>query len=281
MSPQESRFERHIRVQAEQTSPVELLSAETGLTRTRLKQVMQLGAVWLTHGKYTQRIRRASKPLNIGDELHLYYDEKVLSLTPSSAELIADKGEYSVWFKPFGMLSQGSKWGDHCCIARWSEQHLEPQRPAFIVHRLDRAASGLILLAHGKRMTKLLADLFRQRAIEKRYRVLVYGKFPNKPSPYLIETALDGRLASSQATRLKFDPESKRSLLDVSIETGRKHQIRRHLSGIGFPVVGDRLYGTGEQVQDLQLSACYLGFICPLTGQKIEFTAPETLLPTL
>jgi tRNA pseudouridine32 synthase/23S rRNA pseudouridine746 synthase len=240
---------------------------------------MQLGAVWLTRGQYTQRLRRASKPLLVGDEVHLYYDEKVLKQTPAPAQLIADEGQYSVWFKPFGMLSQGSKWGDHCSIARWVEQQLQPQRPAFIVHRLDRAASGLILIAHGKGSATQLAELFQQRAVEKRYRLLVAGKFPSKPSPYLIEKALDERAAISRVSRLQYAPETKQSLLEVSIETGRKHQIRRHLSAMGFPVVGDRLYGSQEQIQDLQLSACYLEFVCPLTGKKKKFMAPEALLP--
>ncbi len=280
MSSLEPRCERHIKVISEQASAVELLSEASGLSRNRLKQVMQLGAVWLTRGQYTQRLRRASKSLQVGDEIHLYYDEVVLQQTPLPAQLIADEGGYSVWFKPFGMLSQGSKWGDHCSIDRWVEQHLQPQRPAFIVHRLDRAASGLILIAHGKRVARQLAELFQQRAVEKTYRVLVVGKFPSKPNPFPIETALDERSAVSRVSRLKYDPESKYSLLDVSIETGRKHQIRRHLSGIGFPVVGDRLYGGAEQVRDLQLSARYLDFDCPISGMKKVFMAPEALLPT-
>ncbi len=52
---------------------------------------------------------------------------------------------------PYGMLSQGSKWSDHCTIARFAQQHLTPERPVFIVHRLDRAATGLILIAHSKK----------------------------------------------------------------------------------------------------------------------------------
>jgi len=281
MASMEPRCEHHIRVETKQDSALELLAEASGLSRTRLKQVMQLGAVWLTRGQYTQRLRRAAKPLLAGDELHLYYDEKVLKQTPAPARLIADEGEYSVWFKPFGTLSQGSKWGDHCSIARWVEQQLQPQRPAFIVHRLDRAASGLILLAHGKRTAALLAELFQQRAVEKTYRVLVLGKFPGKPSPFPIESVLDERAAVSRVSRLRYDPESKQSLLDVSIETGRKHQIRRHLSGIGFPVVGDRLYGSAEQDRDLQLSACYLAFDCPISGKRQKFIAPEELLPTI
>jgi tRNA pseudouridine32 synthase/23S rRNA pseudouridine746 synthase len=67
-----------------------------------------------------------------------------------------------------------------------------------------------------------------------------------------------------------------RSLLDVRIATGRKHQIRRHLAGLGYPVIGDRLYGTGEQDGvDLQLTAYLLAFRCPVAGEKVEYRLPE------
>ena len=84
------------------------------------------------------------------DRLHLYHDPRVLSIEPAEARMIADEGAFSIWYKPFGMLSQGSKWADHCTISRWVETHLRPQRPAFVVHRLDRAATGLMIIAHAK-----------------------------------------------------------------------------------------------------------------------------------
>ncbi|WP_177418853.1 RluA family pseudouridine synthase [endosymbiont of Lamellibrachia barhami] len=272
----ESPFESHIDVTAYQRAPVDLLCAETGFTRTRIKQVMQKGAVWLTHGKHTQRLRRASKVLSPGDQLHLYYDEKVLNQVPEAAELVADEQGYSVWNKPAGMLSHGSKWGDHCSITRWAEQHLQPERTAFLVHRLDRAAAGLILVAHTKKMAAALAKLFHDRAVEKRYQVLVEGKFPTKPKPYLIDQELDGRAAISRINRLEFDPESGRSLLDVAIETGRKHQVRRHLAAIGFPVVGDRLYGKAQSGEDLRLKASYLSFISPASGEKKVYSSHDS-----
>lgn len=277
----DSRFERHIQITADGSKAVDLLCAESGLNRTQIKQIMQKGAVWCTRENHTQRLRRATRLLRAGDELHLYYDAKVLEQHPVPAELFADEGDYSVWIKPYGMLSQGSKWGDHCVITRWVELHLQPQRPAYLVHRLDRAASGLILIAHTKRVANDLAALFRERVVEKVYRVLVQGEFPNKPRPIVMEEALDGKTARSLVSRLDFDPENNQSLLHVSIETGRKHQIRRHLSDAGFPVVGDRLYGGGDETQDLQLSANFLSFDCPLTHWKRRFAVPEDSLPRL
>jgi tRNA pseudouridine32 synthase/23S rRNA pseudouridine746 synthase len=234
---------------------------------------MLKGAVWLTIGKKTQRIRRAKRSLKPGQVLHLYYDKTVLEQIPAEPMLVADFGRYSIWNKPYGLLSQGSKWGDHCTVTRWAEQHLKPERTAFVVHRLDRAANGLIIVAHEKQAAARLSALFQSRAIDKRYRIWVEGEFPAEAaqSPVRVEQELDGRHAVSHFTRLNFDPDKQRSLLDVKIETGRKHQIRRHSAGLGFPVVGDRLYGATQLTENLQLTAYYLAFDCPFSGEKRRF----------
>jgi len=279
-----SLFEIHLTVENTDSSAVDLLAEATSLSRQHIKQVMQKGAVWLEEKKTgkPRRLRRASKTPAAGDELHLYYDTQVLESIPAPPELVADQGEYSIWYKPFGLLSQGSKWGDHCTIQRWVEQNLTPQRPAFIVHRLDRAATGLIMIAHQKRIASDLAKLFAQREMEKHYRVIVHGQFPESAWPQKMDTDIDGRHARSYARLLEYNAEKNYSLLDVRIETGRKHQIRKHLLSIGFSVVGDRLYhGEGQQQEggeNLQLTASSLAFICPLTQQKKHFQLPEVLL---
>jgi tRNA pseudouridine32 synthase/23S rRNA pseudouridine746 synthase len=274
MSYSSARFETHLPVTESGQTAVALLAQQTDLSRQHIKAVMRQGAVWLTHGKKTQRIRRASRELKPGQTLHLYYDEKVLNQKPAAVELIADNGHYSIWNKPCGVLSQGSKWGDHCTVTRWAEQHLVPERSAFVVHRLDRAANGLIIVAHEKQAASKLSALFQTRRIDKRYRVWVEGEFPARATaeqPIRVTQALDGRQACSYFTRLHYDITRRQSLLDVKIDTGRKHQIRRHLSELGFPVVGDRLYGQIEREQDLQLTAYFLAFTCPFTGLEQEF----------
>ncbi|MCF6193973.1 MAG: pseudouridine synthase [Kangiellaceae bacterium] len=124
----------------------------------KLKLAMTYGAVWLSREKSkTVRVRRAKRKLLKGDKLSIYFDEKILFSPISPAQLISDEGEYSIWNKPSGMFSQGTKWGDHSSIARWVElfglaKNDLDLRPAFLVHRLDRATSGIILLAHSKKM---------------------------------------------------------------------------------------------------------------------------------
>jgi tRNA pseudouridine32 synthase/23S rRNA pseudouridine746 synthase len=276
-----SPFELHVPIESAAASAVESLAQASGLSKRCLKDAMTKGAVWHTRGKRTQRLRRASAQARPGETLHLYYDERILAREPPEPELIADEGAYSVWFKPYGMLSQGSKWGDHCTLGRWSERRLEPQRTAFVVHRLDRAATGLMLLAHRKRTAAALSAAFAQREVEKRYLVIVEGSFPcDAIQP--IEAEIDGRAARSLARGVRHDAALARTLVEVTIETGRKHQIRRHLAGLGFPVVGDRLHGRAEaDAIDLQLTACELAFACPESGVRREYTLPERLRPKL
>lgn len=264
------RLETHCEVEESGGTAVVRLASVTGLSKQKIKQAMQKGAVWLTHGKTlaksTKRIRRASKALEAGDTLHLYYDEQILVQHAPVPDLVADEGSYSIWNKPYGLRSQGSKWGDHCTINRYVEQNLTPQRPAFIVHRLDRAAKGLIIIAHSKTMARAFSKLFQERKITKRYRAKVHGCFPDG-EPVTLDTSLDDKAAVSHVLRLAYDAESDRSELQVEIETGRKHQIRRHLAQAGFALINDRLYGSKDNDGDLQLTSYELEFESPVDGE--------------
>ena len=240
---------------------------------------MQKGAVWLTQGQSTRRIRRASKKLRMGQTLHLYYDAHVLQQTEYSARLIVDEGDYSVWYKPSGMLSQGSKYGDHGAIYRWAETHLQPQRNAFLVHRLDKATSGLILIAHSKKAAAALAKMFSERSIDKYYKALVQG-IPQVPMS--IDKALENKKALTKILSLEQINNTDNSLLDIQILTGRKHQIRQHLSHIKHPVIGDRLYGNAESDSiDLCLTAYKIIFISPFDKQKKHYELGSELYPSL
>jgi tRNA pseudouridine32 synthase/23S rRNA pseudouridine746 synthase len=265
-------IETHVRIESPQDGPVDLLQQATGLSKQRIKLAMTQGAVWVTRGRNTQRLRRAKRELRPGDEVHLYYDAKILAEIPPEPTLIADVGGYSVWRKPYGLRSQGSKWGDHCTVARWAERHLQPERLAFTVHRLDRAADGLMIVAHSKRIASALSELFKKREVEKRYRAWVAGDFSKQPNPVRVEQPLDEKEAVSEFSLQQVSDDGTRSLLDVRIETGRKHQIRRHLAGLGHPVIGDRLYGTGQaDGVDLRLTAYLLAFHCPVNDEKVEY----------
>jgi len=282
MSEPINHIEKHVLLDSPEDGAVELLQRATGLSKQRIKRAMSQGAVWLTRGRDTRRLRRAKRTLRTGDELHLYYDAKILAEVPVEPTLIADIGAYSVWCKPYGLRSQGSKWGDHCTVARWAERHLQPERSAFTVHRLDRAANGLIIVAHSKRIAAAFAALFRERKVEKRYRAMVAGDFSVQPNPLRVEQPVDEKEAISEFSHQQVSADSRRSLVDVRIETGRKHQIRCHLAGLGHPVMGDRLYGSGEvDGVNLQLTACLLAFHCPVNDVEVEYRLPTEQLPSL
>ena len=141
---------------------LEHLAELTGLSKQQLKNSALKGAVWLTQSSPSkpskpERLRRLKKALLPGMILDFYYFPELLNAEQPPALLIMDKQSYSVWLKPRGMLSQGSKWGDHTALYRWVEMHYKPNnetRQAWIVHRLDRATQGLMLLAHTKKWPK-------------------------------------------------------------------------------------------------------------------------------
>jgi len=264
-------FESHIPVTGDNKIALEHLADSTPLSKQKLKAAMHNGAVWLESAIGVHRIRRAKKLVHHGEILHLYYDESVQNSKPPAAELIADEGEYSIWNKPYGMYSQGSKWGDHCTIYRWAEEHLTPQRPAFLVHRLDRAASGLIIIAHSKKIAAAFSEIFKNRNIQKQYQAIVEGSLNHLSLPHNITSQIDSRPAVSKIISADV-LENNKTILTIEIETGRKHQIRKHLAGLNYPIVGDRLYGSKQSAENLQLQACYLKFVCPVTNTIREYS---------
>ena len=269
-NPNSSHFELHLTASAPEQTALQILSEHCPLSKQKLKTSMKNGAVWLESSTGIQRIRRATKTLSASDRLHFYYDKSIQETTPPAAGLIADEAQYSVWHKPCGMYSQGTKWGDHCTIYRYVEAQLKPQRPAFIVHRLDRSANGLIILAHSKKIAATFSEMFKKRKIQKQYTAIVEGRLKKTDLPFTISSNIEGKDACSKIMSVQNFDESCR--LIIEIDTGRKHQIRRHMAELGHPVVGDRLYGSGKAEKDLQLQASCLSFLCPLTNKKREYS---------
>ena len=182
------------------------------------------------------------------------------------------------------MNCQGSRWGDFATINRWVEINIAklvggPERPVFLVHRLDRATTGLMFLAHSKKAAQIFSELFRNGQIDKRYQAIVKGDSSKIADDYEVKDPIDDKDARTILSHVAH--KDGRSLLDVRLLTGRKHQIRRHLSGIGFPVFGDRLYGgfEGKSCDDLnlQLQAVSLNFTCPFTEKKQHFAVADEL----
>ena len=251
------------------------LAEHTALSKSKLKDAMLKGAVWISRqGGKRRRLRRASAALQAGDVLELYYDADLLRIVPPAAQCVDDLRRYSVWFKPAGLMAQGTEYGDHCALLRQVENHFQPRRPVFLVHRLDREAAGLMLIAHDGQAAARLSTLFRDNLIAKRYRVQVRGEVQQREGE--IDLPLDGKAALSRYTRIDYDRASDVTTLEVSIATGRLHQIRRHFAMIGHGVMGDPRYGSDNKNRDgMQLMAVGLRFRCPFSGRDMDYSGHD------
>ena len=260
----------------------QILADTSGLPKERIKHAMVRGAVWLKRpGKKERRLRKAKFKLLPDDFIQLFYDAKVLSQTPQEPTCIASYVDYSVWFKPPWLLSQGSRYGDHCSLLRLAEKsNLDIDYK--LIHRLDREASGLMLLAHNRNAAMLLSKLFQEDQIEKRYFAEVHGK-PQIPEKGLqLTTDLDDRSACTEILSASPGRTEQNTILDIQLHTGRLHQIRQHLADFGHPVVGDPKYGEVRQKgrYELHLCAWKISFLSPFTQEQTSFQVPRGMRPS-
>ena len=255
------------------TTASEFLAELAALPKSRVKDAMGKGAVWLKKQKSKQRrIRRTTAGIRPGDILSIYYDEALLSKRPPLPELIADKGRYSVWIKPAGLMTQGTKYGDHCSLLRQAELHFKTKRKIFLIHRLDREAAGLVLFAHDKIAAARFSQFFQDRQIIKRYTARVLGNLADQQPTNTIDLELDGKPATTEYAVSGYDPATLTSKVNIVIRTGRKHQIRRHFEMIGHPIMGDPRYGKNNKNKDgMQLAATALEFSCPFKKERVVF----------
>ena len=162
-----------------------------------------------------------------------------------------------------------------------------------IVHRIDRDTSGILIVARTDSAHQSLSAQFQNRQVEKVYLTLCHGKM-GKPEGRMTtpiardpvrRTRMTTKIASGRNALTDYrvlEQFEKLSYLEVRIGTGRTHQIRVHLSSIGHPVFGDKLYGAPAEVPGLPvldrffLHAHRIGFQSPSTGEWIEVESPLT-----
>ena len=153
--------------------------------------------------------------------------------------------------------------------------------PIFVVHRLDRESSGLLVFSKTRTALAPLKKALEKREIKREYAAIVSGNLPAKKGSwesylaedtnYHVKTVSQGELAKTHYTVMKKG--RKTSLLKVDLDTGRKHQIRVHTSEAGHPILGDKRYG-GNPAQRMMLHATKLIFNHPLTGKLLSFYRP-------
>ena len=217
-----------------------------------------------------RRIWMARHPLAVGDkvEVHRPIVPAGRPAAPAELEVLWSDDQYVIVNKPAGILTEGRD---------GAEGRAATDGRLWAVHRLDRDTSGCLLLTRQPEGREAMIPLFVARAVDKLYHVVVTGRFP--PHLNLIDAPVDQQPAVTHLRIIRRGLLA--SLLEVRIETGRTHQIRKHVAGCGHPVVGDREYAaTGETPPELRLvprqllHASRLGFAHPQTGQRVQVEAP-------
>ena len=162
-------------------------------------------------------------------------------------------------------------------MPRLVELHFNLQRKVYPVHRLDREVSGLMLVAHEQKGAARLGKSFAERRVAKSYLAGVRGRIA-KGEVLVLDADLAGRPALTRCLGLAHDRERNESLLLVQPETGRLHQIRRHLAGHGTPIVGDPRYGGGGEGV---LRLCAVRLVLAPDGKKkgLDLRLPAPYLP--
>ncbi len=210
---------------------------------------------------------------------------------PKGLTILYEDKDIIVVEKPSGLLTIGTDRDKSRTVHTILNEYVRKGDPRsrnriYIVHRLDRETSGILILAKSEAAKMYLQEHWQDN--DKRYLAVVHGKLAEKSgtiTSYLAENSAFtvystdapalGKLSHTEYGVLK--ETGRFSLLEIRLLTGRKHQIRVHLSEKGNPVVGDRKYGKGNEVHGtLALHARSLSFTHPVSGKRLTF---ETGIP--
>lgn len=263
-----------------------IVSRLAGSSRSFVRKLFDQGRVHLNG----ETVKPGLRPKE-GDVIEIEFPPQPVSLlTPQGLHLdiIYEDDEVLVVNKPAGMVvhpAAGHPDGTllnavlhHCPGLASNTDSLRPG----IVHRLDKDTSGLMVVAKNYQAKDSLVEQFRTRKVKKEYLALVKGRL--SPREGIIEAPLGRHPSQRQRVAVVRSGREARtryrvrqylgdfSLLEVAIETGRTHQIRAHMAAIGFPVVGDSVYGVRSPYLGRQfLHSFRLGFYLPSSGQYREF----------
>jgi len=205
---------------------------------------------------------------------------------PRGLAILHEDRDILVVEKPAGLLTIGTERQKSGTAHYLLNDYVRKGNPksrnrVYVVHRLDRDSSGILLFAKSEQAKKFLQEHWDQT--EKYYLAIVHGQLTPKEgmiSSYLAETSAHRVYSTPDAARGKLAHTAYKvlketkgfSLVEVHLLTGRKHQIRVHFAEKGNPVAGDRKYGAGRQVcKRLALHARSLAFIHPFNGRQMTF----------
>ena len=264
------------------------LSKKMDLTRTRIKQLIKDENV-LVNGKKAKPAYKVERD----DEISVIIPElEDIEINPENIpiNIVYEDSDLAVINKSVGMVVHPAHGHHSGTLVNAILYHIKDLsgingeiRPG-IVHRLDKDTSGLLIIAKNDKAHLSLAKMFQDKIIKKTYLAILKGKL-NKNSGRIVTkigrdkndrkkmTVLDslenGKIAISNFEVL--DKNEKFTLVKVHIETGRTHQIRVHMKYLGYPILGDSIYGRSDSEKRQMLHAYKLEFLHPITNVPVEF----------
>lgn len=220
---------------------------------------------WVQAGETLTLIDLETNPPKDYDlQLEVVYEDEYLAVIKKPAGIVVSGNQFRTIYNALGGNLQPSQQED---ALRWP-------RP---VHRLDQPTSGLLLVAKTATALIKLGQLFEHRNILKQYQAVVMGRLPEK---LLIDQPLDGQNATTEVVSKEIVPSLKNewlTLVDLFPKTGRTHQLRKHLAGMGTPILGDPLYGKEGLIlkgKGLFLCAIGLRFLHPIQEIEMDIRIP-------
>lgn len=228
-------------------------------------------------------------PLEDGDKVSVNFTKSFRVFSSPRIKLVYEDNDILVINKGYGVLSMGTdniKEGTAYSIMREYVKYSDPRAKVFIVHRLDRDTSGLMMLAKTMEAKDTMQHNWNNMVLNRKYVAVVEGAIPDDEGvvkSYLSETAqfevystqdpTKGQLAITRYKVLKRS--SGYTLVELELDTGRKNQIRVHMKDLGHPIVGDRKYGASSSpIRRLALHARTLRFVHPITRKEMNFELP-------
>lgn len=247
--------------------------------RAALAKLFDKDLVWL-NGKLT----KPGIKVRLGDKLKADLSPLDIKIADIELPVIFEDKDVIVIDKPSGVISHArGRYFDEPSVASFVRQKTRQQgERAGIVHRLDRATSGVMVTAKNPAALSWLQQRFSKRQVKKTYMAVIEGKMPsdegvidmpimrNPKVPKKFGVYENGKQALTRYRTLSTN--DKYSLLELIPETGRTHQLRVHLSELHHPIVGDELYG-GKEFKRLLLHAASLEITLPDNEHSV-FTAP-------
>lgn len=248
---------------------------------------------WLCHKQVLVNgkiISRFNHSLRAGDEVKILGTGVQEGATFKKFTLVFEDEHLIVVNKEAGILSIATEHEKERTVyfhLRSYVKRSNPNNKLFIVHRLDRETSGLMMFAKSVEIRKYLQDNWRDVITERKYVAITEGVFKERNgiiTSYLHENHSSLKMYSNQnpekgkkaITHYKVLKSNKHySMLEVHLDTGRKNQIRVHLQEMGHPIVNDKKYGsTTNPINRLGLHSRVLSFVHPVTLKQMRFTTP-------